>query len=265
VPGPIDFLRLAALAVFLALVAVGLWLLDVEWWVIPPVMVVALFVAWTIEWLAWRQGRPLADVEVAAGEADVVSQALGYSEPLPAPAQAIQPPSPPQPETLAPPPPPPEPEPELVPAPEPAAEAEPEPVPVPETPPEPAAAPAPEPEEPARPPRRPLRVRLRPVPSPRPQPEPESQPEPEPALSPSADAAVVTLRPRTFEPRQWNLWDLERIAREQRPNHPERRDEWSYLFLHLRQFADADGSLPTEFDALVRESFGGLLEPSHRP
>jgi hypothetical protein len=61
-------------------------------------------------------------------------------------------------------------------------------------------------------------------------------------------------------PREWNLWDLERIAREEAVDHPERRDEWSYLFLNLRQFAHADGSLPAEFDPLVRETFGGLLE-----
>jgi hypothetical protein len=71
---------------------------------------------------------------------------------------------------------------------------------------------------------------------------------------------VVELRPRTTVPRQWNLWDLERLAREEAVDHPELRDEWSYLFLHLRQFAHADGSLPAEFDPLVRESFGGLLE-----
>jgi hypothetical protein len=59
------------------------------------------------------------------------------------------------------------------------------------------------------------------------------------------------------------LWDLERLAREETRDHPERRDEWGYLFLHLRQFADANGALPEEFDGLVRESFGGLLERPH--
>jgi hypothetical protein len=81
-----------------------------------------------------------------------------------------------------------------------------------------------------------------------------------PAAAP-ASPSVVEFRPRTTEPRQWNLWDLERIAREEVREHPERRDEWSYLFLHLREFAQADGSLPTEFDRLVRESFAGMLEP----
>jgi hypothetical protein len=261
VPGPIDLIRLTALAVFLALVAVGLWLLDVAWWVIPPVMLVALVVAWTIEWLAWRQGR-LPVVVGSVEEAVAVAPPAHEEAPHP-PVQAIQPPTPPEPEAVTrvepPPEPMPEPEPEPEPVPQPEPEPEPEPVPVPETPPEPVATPAPEPEEPAEPLRRPRRMRLRPVPSPR----PELQPEPAPPQP--AEASVVALRPRTFEPRQWNLWDLERIAREQRTNHPERRDEWAYLFLNLRQFAHADGSLPTEFDGLVRESFEGLLEPSYRP
>jgi hypothetical protein len=98
-------------------------------------------------------------------------------------------------------------------------------------------------------------MRLRPVPAPRPEPT-QQQPAPAP------EASVVAFRPRVLEPRSWNLWDLERIAREAGREHPERRDEWSYLFLNLRQFAHADGSLPAEFDGLVRESFAGLLERS---
>jgi hypothetical protein len=65
---------------------------------------------------------------------------------------------------------------------------------------------------------------------------------------------------RVQEPREWNLWDLESVAREESRSDPTRRDEWSYLFLHLRQFADARGTLPADFDELVRESFGDLLE-----
>ena len=70
----------------------------------------------------------------------------------------------------------------------------------------------------------------------------------------------MQLPQRNYVPRQWNIWDLERLARAEAPGHPERRDEWAFLFVHLRQFANADGVLPTEFDSLVRESFGGLLE-----
>jgi len=98
------------------------------------------------------------------------------------------------------------------------------------------------------------RRRLRAVPSPPPE-------APIPSAPPAAEAPqVVQLPQRSYVPRQWNVWDLERLARAEAPGHPERRDEWAFLFVHLRQFANADGVLPTEFDSLVRETFGGLLE-----
>jgi hypothetical protein len=104
----------------------------------------------------------------------------------------------------------------------------------------------------------------------------ESRPEPRPAyppprgvprprldevapVVPRAPANVVRM-PRSMEPREWNVWELESLAREQARLEPERGEEWSYLFVHLRQFADANGKLPSEFDGLVRESFGELLE-----
>jgi hypothetical protein len=59
--------------------------------------------------------------------------------------------------------------------------------------------------------------------------------------------------------REWNLWDLERRARE-RAGDAQRDEEWSALFTHLRVFANTDGTLPKEFDELVRESFGELIE-----
>jgi hypothetical protein len=59
--------------------------------------------------------------------------------------------------------------------------------------------------------------------------------------------------------REWNIWDLERSAREQAGDAP-RDEEWSALFTHLRPYASADGILPKEFDDLVRESFGQLIE-----
>jgi hypothetical protein len=71
---------------------------------------------------------------------------------------------------------------------------------------------------------------------------------------------VVDLPQRSYQPRRWNLWELERIARSEAPDHPEQRDEWAFLFVHLRQFANADGELPAEFDLLVRESFGSVLD-----
>ena len=78
-------------------------------------------------------------------------------------------------------------------------------------------------------------------------------------VQPHRDGHVATFAPRQSGPVEWNLWDLERVAREDTPSAPERAQEWSYLFLYLRQFARPGGTLPTEFDALVRESFEPLL------
>ena len=104
---------------------------------------------------------------------------------------------------------------------------------------EPEPEPAPEPE----PPLPPLAV----VPAPEPDPEPEPEPEPN----------VVELSPA--EPRDWNVWELERRAREQAGVDVARDEEWGYLLLYLREFASAEGTLPRDFDALVRESFGELI------
>jgi hypothetical protein len=35
--------------------------------------------------------------------------------------------------------------------------------------------------------------------------------------------------------------------------------------MYLREFANADGDLPAEFDGLVRESFGVLLAAQREP
>ena len=123
----------------------------------------------------------------------------------------------------------PEAEPELVPAAVPVAVVEEEPEPEPE--PEPVPAPP----------------RLEPVP-PLP-PEPEREPELPPA------AAVI----RIGGPRQWNVWDLERVAREHAGGDPVADEERTFLLLYLRDFAGPDGLLPVDFDDLVRQSFGGLV------
>lgn len=89
-----------------------------------------------------------------------------------------------------------------------------------------------------------------PTPAPLPPP-PEPEPEPEPVAAPSASA------------REWNLWELQRVVRDA-PDDP-RREEWSAILIHLREFANADGDLPIEFDALVRDSFAGLLDAEPEP
>jgi hypothetical protein len=92
--------------------------------------------------------------------------------------------------------------------------------------------------------------------------EPSSRVEPEPQVAeimvteiPRSEP-VVTERPLE---REWNIWDLERLARAQ-AGDAARDQEWAALFMHLRQFANADGVLPTEFDGLVRESFSRLIQ-----
>jgi outer membrane biosynthesis protein TonB len=90
------------------------------------------------------------------------------------------------------------------------------------------------------------------------QPEPELEPEPEPEPEP-----VAALPVPSGPPREWNLWELERRARETSGRDTARDEERSFLLMYLREFADPDGMLPPTFDLLVRETFGDLLETRH--
>jgi hypothetical protein len=146
-------------------------------------------------------------------------------------------------------------------APEPAASetapevVEPEPEPVPTAEPQPAE-PQPDVEEPGPEPEpEPAVAAPQLVAAPEPEPEPDSEPEPEPEPA----AAVATL-PLPVQAQEWNLWELERLTRERGGEDPARDVEWGYLVVYLRDYARPDGTLPTEFDGLVRESFGELLE-----
>jgi hypothetical protein len=84
--------------------------------------------------------------------------------------------------------------------------------------------------------------------------EADAEPEPE---EPEPEPAIVTISPAV--PREWNVWDLERRLQAQ-PGGPVAGEELSYLLMYLRGYASPDGVLPVEFDALVRESFGDLVE-----
>lgn len=118
---------------------------------------------------------------------------------------------------------------------------------------EPEAEPEPEPEPAAEPePERPSLVAVAP--------EPEPEPEPEPALPEPAPPERVVALPLAQTPREWNLWELERLARERAGADIERDEERSYLLMYLRDFASPEGTLPVDFDLLVRESFGELIE-----
>ncbi|HET8607950.1 MAG TPA: hypothetical protein VFL66_13100, partial [Gaiellaceae bacterium] len=78
------------------------------------------------------------------------------------------------------------------------------------------------------------------------------EPEPEPV------ARIADYLPPPA-PREWNLWSLEQLAREGAGADAARDEERAYLLMYLREFANPDGLLPTDFDPLVRESFGELL------
>jgi hypothetical protein len=87
---------------------------------------------------------------------------------------------------------------------------------------------------------------------------PPSAPEPVPELEPEPEPVVVPLALRDPTPRTWNLWELEELAASKNGD-PARVEERGLLLLHMRQFANAAGELPTEFDPLVREAFGADL------
>jgi hypothetical protein len=99
---------------------------------------------------------------------------------------------------------------------------------------------------------------LQPVPDPDPDLDPGSAPDRGPERDPAADANVVALRAGR-EPRRWNLWDLERLSRENAGADVALDEERTFLLMYLREFAGPDGLLPVDFDGLVRDSFGTLV------
>ena len=128
--------------------------------------------------------------------------------------------------------------------------AEQDPVPAPPAPSEPAAEPVPVAEQlPAAEPPPAAAPPLAPVPAPPPEPEPVAVPE---------GAEVVSIGVGA-QPREWNVWELDRITRELSGADPALDEERGFLLVYLREFADPGGQLPVDFDGLVRESFGDLL------
>jgi hypothetical protein len=90
-------------------------------------------------------------------------------------------------------------------------------------------------------------------------PGPEIVAAPAPASEPQPDQVVVAEVTHNEEPREWNLWELERLARKESGGDVARDEERTYLLMYLREFAGADGDLPADFDALVRDAFGDVL------
>jgi hypothetical protein len=214
-------IRFAAEAAFLVLVALGLGLARFD----PIVIAVVMLVAWVLVALLERaSAKEAARVSTAADE-----EALS----LPPPHVERIDVDPAQP-----------------PVGEPDPKAEPEPT-VSERSARAilASAPPPLPAEKPKAPTKPSPPRAAPAPPPPPPPPPEPEPEPEPV--------PVFSGP----PREWNLWELQRAARDAADD--DRHEEWGALLIHLREFANADGDLPLEFDGLVRESFAPLLARTH--
>jgi len=219
-------IRFALEAAFLVAVAVVAVVADLRW----PLIVLAMALAWgvvsLVEW--WASRRQAPPRPVVRPEPQVRRR-----EPAPAPpASELE-----LPQHVR----------VLTPA---AATPPPEPVAQPE------AEPEPEPEpvvEPVRPP-------LVAVPTP-PPPEPEALPEPEPFAEPEPlpEPQIVQLAVRDHRPREWNLWELERAARGTAGRDPLQDEERGYLLMYLREFANADGALPVDFDGLVRDAFGDVL------
>jgi len=70
---------------------------------------------------------------------------------------------------------------------------------------------------------------------------------------------VLAFTPHTDSPREWNLWELERAARDNAGEDVAQAEERAYLLVYLREFAGPDGVLPADFDGLVRDAFGDVL------
>ena len=238
-------------AAFLIAVPVTAAAIGFGTWTIIAASAVAYLVIFVLEATLWREGspapglsrlrmpsrnvrvqRPAAPVEPEPEAVVVFKPAAPVAEPVAAPVA---------------------PAPVAVPEPDRAHEhvrvlpktPEPEPEPVPPPPPAPVPVPEPEPE--------PERVPLVAVPEPEPVPVPVPVP-----VAPPEPQTVVPIGVSSM-PRQWNLWELERLTRESSGDDVARDEERQFLLMYLREFADSDGQLPIDFDGLVRDSFGELV------
>jgi hypothetical protein len=269
---PASFIRLLLEAAFLVVVAAAVAIADLR----PLAIVLVMAGAWTLVALVERtasRGRAVRRDDAAVVEDDEVAR-----------VPVLPSESPDEPETegeeqtamIDEHPPQPSPEPVPDPQPEPTPEPIPEPSPIPEPVPGPQLIvddavgwPQPDPElEPPQPwPERaedfdPVPARspaLQAVASPPPPQPPPPQPQPAPV-----DDGVLAFTPRSNGPRRWNIWDLERLARDGIGLDAARDEERALLLMQLRQFAGADGILPESFDPLVRESFGELIGTARR-
>jgi hypothetical protein len=80
----------------------------------------------------------------------------------------------------------------------------------------------------------------------------------QPAAPPAAPPPPP-VAPPVVERRRWNVFELERRARQIAGADPARDEELTFLLLHLREFGDISGELDEQFDPFVRESFPDLI------
>jgi hypothetical protein len=222
--------RFGAESALIIAAAVFAYLLQFSWPGVAAMVFGAWFVVAVFEVVAARAApQPVPGADDEAGPAPEVEAA---PEIAPEPAQPPRPPLLARPATGVPvQPPPPLPGPEAIEA----AEEPGVPAPPEAAPPPAVAPPAPTPAPVVVPPPPPVAA-----------PPPPVAPSTPPAAPPAGDGG-------------WNLWALERAAREQAGRNPVRDEERSFLLMYLREFADAEGNLPDEFDGLVRDSFGDLV------
>ena len=236
-------------AIFLIAVPVGALAAGLHWIGILIASAVAYLLVLALE-AAFAGGR--APARLRRARAVAASPLAASVEPEPAAAESAAEPSAAEPSAAEPPP---VTEPvAATPALEPEQESEREPEPVAAGP-EPELEPEPEPEpEPAA---------VEPQPEPEPVlaavPPPEPEPEPAPAQEPEPAGAEVLSLPLSSQPRRWNVWELEAVSRELAGTDPALDEERASLLFYLREFADANGLLPVDFDGLVRSTFADAL------
>jgi hypothetical protein len=77
---------------------------------------------------------------------------------------------------------------------------------------------------------------------------------PDVAPAPAAAPGAVAVAPSRVAGAVPTLFDLEQqVAAE---TDPYRRDELDAMLFYLRDYADVDGVLPPQFDALIAQEFG---------
>jgi uncharacterized protein involved in exopolysaccharide biosynthesis len=81
----------------------------------------------------------------------------------------------------------------------------------------------------------------------------EPEPEPSPAVPSRPLPAAVA------EDGRYNLVALEHLVEKRQRDFPHKADEWSSYLYFLREYADADGSVPATFDWLIQETFAELV------